>query len=130
MLNFLTYMVGVSDLFFLLYMAVDLQGFLSNAQDIQELLKKAKGNIEEMVATGRGKFGVTVKMNGKYHILSVTIPKEARNEPLEVLAEAFREAGNDAVSQINEKAKKALSVLTNDLGLPAGDSDSDSGSDD
>ena len=98
------------------------QAQMAQIQAMQSRLAAAQAEIEKKEAeAGAGGGAVTVKVNGKHEIVSVTIKPEACDpEDVEMLQDMIVAAANEAMRQIDEIAEKQMSGVTGGMGLPGG----------
>ena len=89
---------------------------------MQSRLAAAQAEIEQKEAeAGAGGGAVSVKVNGKHQLVSVTIKPEACDpEDVEMLQDMIVAAANEAMRQIDEIAEKQMSGVTGGMGLPGG----------
>jgi len=89
---------------------------------MQSRLAAAQAEIETKEAeAGAGGGAVTVRVNGKHELVSVSIKPEACDpEDVEMLQDMIVAAANEAMRQIDEIAEKQMSGVTGGMGLPGG----------
>jgi DNA-binding YbaB/EbfC family protein len=92
-------------------------------------LPKLKANIEEFQSklgsiTADGVAGgdmVTVKANGRFEVVTISISEEAMKlNDKEMLEDLIRAAVNQAVAKARQAVSEETQKLGGDLGLPAG----------
>ena len=95
---------------------------MAQLQAMQARFAAAQEEIEKKEAeAGAGGGAVTVKVNGKHELVSVTIKPEACDpEDVEMLQDMIVAAANEAMRQIDEIAEKEMSGVTGGMGLPGG----------
>ena len=98
------------------------QAQMAQLQAMQARFAAAQEEIEKKEAeAGAGGGAVTVKVNGKHELVSVTIQPEACDpEDVEMLQDMIVAAANEAMRQIDEIAEKEMSGVTGGMGLPGG----------
>ena len=98
------------------------QAQMAQLQAMQARFAAAQEEIEKKEAeAGAGGGAVTVKVNGKHELVSVTIKPEACDpEDVEMLQDMIVAAANEAMRQIDEIAEKEMSGVTGGIGLPGG----------
>ena len=98
------------------------QAQMAQFQAMQARLQAAQEEIEKKEAeAGAGGGAVTVRVNGKHELVSVTIKPEACDpEDVEMLQDMIVAAANEAKRQIDEIAEKEMSMVTGGMGLPGG----------
>ena len=98
------------------------QAQMAQLQAMQARFAAAQEEIEKKEAeAGAGGGAVTVKVNGKHELVSVTIKPEACDpEDVEMLQDMIVAAANEAMRQIDEIAEKEMSGVTGGMGLPGG----------
>ena len=97
----------------------DMNALMRQAQKMQEDMKSKQAELEAAEYTGSaaGEM-VTVKMNGKHEVLSITIKPEAVDpEDVEMLCDLVTAAVNDALHQSEETANREMSKLTGGLNM-------------
>lgn len=74
---------------------------LKQIKDMRDKAKRVQTALKDETAEGSGAWGkVKVKMNGNQEVLAVTIDPEFAREDAVKLAEAVKEATNDAVKKV------------------------------
>ena len=98
------------------------QAQMAQLQAMQARFAAAQEEIEKKEAEAdAGGGAVTVKVNGKHELVSVTIKPEACDpEDVEMLQDMIVAAANEAMRQIDEIAEKEMSGVTGGMGLPGG----------
>ena len=97
----------------------DVNALMRQAQKMQEDMKSKQAELEAAEYTGSaaGEM-VTVKMNGKHEVLSITIKPEAVDpEDVEMLQDLIISAVNEALRQAEEAMDGKMNALTSGLGL-------------
>ena len=98
----------------------NIQQLARQAQKMQQNMEKLQEelNVREFeAATGGGM--VTVKVNGKKEVLSVTIKPEAVDpDDVEMLEDMVLGAVNEALKEASETVEREMSKLTGGLGVP------------
>ena len=88
----------------------NMQAMLRQAQQMQQKLKEAQDELEELELEGTAGSGmVKVVVNGKKIISSVTIdPKAVDPDDVEMLEDLVMAAVNDAYSQADEEYERLM----------------------
>ena len=96
----------------------DVNALMRQAQKMQEDMKAKQAELEAAEYTGSASGEmVTVKMNGKHEVLSITIKPEAVDpDDIEMLEDLIVAATNEALRQVEEESGAAMSKLTGGLG--------------
>ena len=96
----------------------DMNSLMRQAQKMQEDMKAKQAELEAAEYTGSASGEmVTVKMNGKHEVLSITIKPEAVDpDDIEMLEDLIVAATNEAFRQMEEESSAAMSKLTGGLG--------------
>ena len=91
----------------------DMNALMRQAQKMQDELEAA-----EYTGSAAGEM-VTVKMNGKHEVLSITIKPEAVDpDDIEMLEDMVAAAINATVKQVDETAEAEMGKLTGGLNIP------------
>ena len=99
----------------------DMNALMRQAQKMQEDMKAKQAELEAAEYTGSaaGEM-VTVKMNGKHEVLSITIKPEAVDpEDVEMLQDLVVSAVNEALRQAGDAMEKSMDSVTGGLNLGA-----------
>ena len=96
----------------------DMNSLMRQAQKMQEDMKAKQAELEAAEYTGSASGEmVTVKMNGKHEVLSITIKPEAVDpDDIEMLEDLV--AVNATVKQVDETAEAEMGKLTGGLNIP------------
>ena len=87
--------------------------------DMNSLMRQAQKMQEDMKAKQASGEMVTVKMNGKHEVLSITIKPEAVDpDDIEMLEDLVAAAVNATVKQVDETAEAEMGKLTGGLNIP------------
>ena len=100
----------------------DMNALMRQAQKMQEDMKSKQAELEAAEYTGSaaGEM-VTVKMNGKHEVLSITIKPEAVDpDDIEMLEDLIMAATNEALRKVEDEAAKAMGKLAGGLGSMGG----------
>ena len=100
----------------------DMNALMRQAQKMQEDMKAKQAELEAAEYTGSaaGEM-VTVKMNGKHEVLSITIKPEAVDpDDIEMLEDLVAAAFNDAARRIEETQKEKMASVSAGMQLPPG----------
>lgn len=98
----------------------DMNSLMRQAQKMQEDMKAKQAELEaaEYIGSASGEM-VTVKMNGKHEVLSITIKPEAVDpDDIEMLEDLVAAAVNATVKQVDETAEAEMGKLTGGLNIP------------
>ena len=95
---------------------------MQQIQAMQRRMEEAQSAIEVMeTEASAGGGAVTVKVNGKHELVSVTLrPEIVDPDDIEMLQDLIVAAANEAMRQIEETSQQEMSKVTGSLGLPAG----------
>ena len=98
----------------------DMPTMLKQAQHFQQKIKKIQEELEQKIVEASSGGGmVTVKVNGRQEILSVTIdPKIIKQNDVEMLQSLVVAATNEALKQSQLLAQNEIGKLTGGLNLP------------
>jgi DNA-binding YbaB/EbfC family protein len=91
----------------------DMNALMRQAQKMQEDMKAKQAELEAAEEM------VTVKMNGKHEVLSITIKPEAVDpDDVEMLEDMVAAAINATVKQVDETAEAEMGKLTGGMNIP------------
>jgi hypothetical protein len=92
----------------------NMSGLLKQAQKMQEAIKKAQDNLENIKVEGQAGGGmVKVVANANQEILEIKIdPEVVDPEDVEMLEDLILAAVNQATEQAKEKAQEEMSQVT------------------
>lgn len=95
---------------------------MQQLQAMQRRMEDAQAAIEQMeTEASAGGGAVTVKVNGKHELVSVTLkPEIVDPDDIEMLQDLIVAAANEAMRQIEETSQQEMSKVTGSMGLPAG----------
>ena len=95
---------------------------MQQIQAMQKRMEDAQAAIEIMeTEASAGGGAVTVRVNGKHELVSVTLkPEIVDPDEIEMLQDLIVAAANEAMRQIEETSQQEMSKVTGSLGLPAG----------
>ena len=96
----------------------DMNALMRQAQKMQEDMKSKQAELEAAEYTGSaaGEM-VTVKMNGKHEVLSITIKPEAVDpDDIEMLEDLIMAATNEAYRQLDEFSQSSMAKITGGMG--------------
>ena len=98
------------------------QAQMAQFQAMQARFAAAQEEIEKKEAeAGAGGGAVTVRVNGKHELVSVSIKPEVLDpEDVEMLQDMIVAAANEAMRQIDEIAEKEMGAVSGGMGLPGG----------
>lgn len=96
----------------------DMNALMRQAQKMQEDMKAKQAELEAAEYTGSASGEmVTVKMNGKHEVLSITIKPEAVDpDDIEMLEDLIVAATNEALRQVEQETNAAVSKMTGGFG--------------
>ena len=96
----------------------DMNSLMRQAQKMQEDMKAKQAELEAAEYTGSASGEmVTVKMNGKHEVLSITIKPEAVDpDDIEMLEDLIVAATNEALRQVEQETNAAVSKMTGGFG--------------
>ena len=100
----------------------DMNALMRQAQKMQEDMKAKQAELEAAEYTGSaaGEM-VTVKMNGKHEVLSITIKPEAVDpDDVEMLEDLIVAATNEALRKMEEISQQSMSKITGGMGMGGG----------
>ena len=97
----------------------NMQGLVKQAQKMQEQLKQAQEEAENISAEGSAGGGmVKVVANGKQRLVSIEIQKDVANPAdVEMLQDLILAAANDALEQVQESVRTKYEKITGNSGL-------------
>jgi DNA-binding YbaB/EbfC family protein len=97
-------------------------GLLRNQGKIQEEALKLQNAIGNLTAEGTSGAGyVTVKVNGRFEVLSVRISEEGRKlNDYEMLEDLIAAATNQAMAKVRQLIAEETTKMAASLGLPTG----------
>lgn len=100
--------------------ANNMNSMIKQAQKMQEELAKKQAELDEMeFSTTAGGGVVTVVMNGKKEMKSLTIKPEIVNaDDIEMLQDLIMAATNKALRTIEEKTAQEMDKITGGLNIP------------
>ena len=100
--------------------ANNMNSMIKQAQKMQEELAKKQAELDEMeFSTTAGGGVVTVVMNGKKEMKSLTIKPEIVNaDDIEMLQDLIMAATNEALRTIEEKTSQEMDKITGGLNIP------------
>jgi hypothetical protein len=97
-----------------------LAGLMGKLPKIREEMEKLQNRLAELTADGNAGGGmVTVKVNGKFNVVSCTVTDEALQDR-ELLEDLMVAAINQAIEKARQLAGAETSKMASELGLPAG----------
>ncbi|AJC49297.1 YbaB/EbfC family nucleoid-associated protein [Allofrancisella guangzhouensis] len=99
-------------------MNFDMSKLMQQAQKMQEQMKKAQQERENMEVTGEAGAGlVKVVMTGKHDVKSVNIDQSLLNEDKEMLEDLIAAAVNSAVKKVEENSPTDIQKMAQDVGI-------------
>ena len=94
---------------------------MKQAQQIQEDMQKAQGELANLVIDGQSGGGmVTVSMNGKHEVSRIKIDDSLFGEDRDMLEDMIAAAVNDAVQKVGAATQEKMSGMTAGIPLPPG----------
>jgi len=98
----------------------DMNALMRQAQKMQDEMKAKQAELEATEYTGSASGEmVTVTMNGKHEVLSVTIKPEAVDpDDIEMLEDLVAAAVNATVAKVDQDASEQMGKLTGGMGIP------------
>lgn len=99
-----------------------MMGLLKNQGKIQEEMQKFQAQVATITAEASAGAGyVTVKVNGRLEILSVTISEEAMKlNDREMLEDLVAAATNQALGKVRQQLAEESAKMAANIGLPPG----------
>ena len=97
-----------------------LQDLQKKMQQMQKDLMKQQQELEQRIWTASSGGGmVTVEMNGKYHLHSLKINKDAVDpEDVEMLEDLILAAVNEVQQNVSKEVEEDMSKLTGGIKIP------------
>ena len=96
-------------------------GMMVKAQQMQEDMKKAQGEIANMEVEGQSGGGmVKVLMNGRHELRKVELDDSLMSDDKEMIEDLVAAAVNDAVRKIEQQSSEKMSGVTAGMDLPGG----------
>ena len=97
-----------------------MQQLMKQANQMQNKMKKAQEELKTREFEGTSGGGVvTVKVNGDYLILGVTIqPDVVSSDDIEMLQDLITTATNDAIKVAKETSEKEMAKITGGMSIP------------
>lgn len=98
----------------------NMQAMMKKVQKMQaDMMKKQEEIKSKTIETTAGGGAVTVVVNGKKEIVSLTIKPEACDpEDVEILQDMLITAINDGMKQMDEYSEKEMAKVTGGMKLP------------
>ena len=92
----------------------DMNALMRQAQKMQDDMKAKQAELEAAEYTGSASGEmVTVKMNGKHEVLSISIKPEAVDpDDIEMLEDLVTAAVNDAVNKVAQQSQERMASVT------------------
>jgi DNA-binding YbaB/EbfC family protein len=99
-----------------------MMGLLKNQGKIQEEVQKFQAQVGTITAEASAGAGyVTVKVNGKFEVLSVRISEEAMKlNDREMLEDLVAAATNQAITKVRQQLAEESAKMAANIGLPPG----------
>lgn len=98
---------------------MNIQQIMKQAQKLQKKMEEMQAEAEkEVVEASAGGGMVTVKVNGKQEVVSITIEKSVVDpEDVEMLQDLIVAAVNEGIKKSQEMLKEKMASITGGLGL-------------
>ena len=98
----------------------DMNALMRQAQKMQEDMKAKQAELEAAEYTGSASGEmVTVKMNGKHEVLSISIKPEAVDpDDIEMLEDLIAAAVNSAVAAVDKDSDEEMARMTGGMNIP------------
>ncbi len=98
----------------------DLSGMLKQAMEVKGRIEELKDSLAEVTVDASAGGGmVTVVMNGRFEIVSLTIdPEVIDKDEVEMLETLVRAAVNEAVRKAQDLVKEKMQELTGGIDIP------------
>ena len=91
----------------------NMQGMIKQAQKMQEEMEAKQAELDVM------EYEVTVKINGKQEVQSITIkPEVVDPDDIETLSDILVAAVNEAIKKVSETNNEAMSKITGGMNIP------------
>lgn len=98
-----------------------LGNIMKQAQQMQENLQKAQGEIAALEIAGESGGGlVSVLLTGRYEVRSIRIDDSLVGDDKDMLEDLVAAAFNDAVHKVERAVQEKMTGLTSGMGLPPG----------
>ena len=96
----------------------DIKGIMQKAQSMQNNVKKAQEELNNMTFTGDISNGsVQIVINGSKEVVSVKLSDKAKAEDTQILEDLILATFNDALKKCVEVAKQKMNDATGGLGI-------------
>lgn len=98
----------------------NMQGMLKQVQKMQNKMQKMQEEVEQReLETTTGGGAVTVKVNGKKEVLSISIKREVvDSDDVEMLEDLILTCVNQALSQVDDMVQKEMGKVTGGMNIP------------
>ncbi len=98
---------------------MNIQQMMKQAQKMQKKMEELQEEAgKEIIEASAGGGMVTVKINGKQEVLSITIEEDVVNsDDIEMLQDLIVAAVNEAIKKSKDMVEQKMSALTGGLGL-------------
>ena len=94
---------------------------MKQAQKMQEEMQRAQAEIAEAEVTGESGAGlVSLVMNGRHDVKSVSIDQSLMSEDKEILEDLVAAAVNDAVRKVEANTQERMKKVTGGMQMPPG----------
>lgn len=98
-----------------------LGAIMKQAQQMQEKMKQAQEEAQQLEVTGEAGAGVVkITVNGVHNCRKVEIDPSLLEDDKEMLEDLIAAAFNDAVRRAEEEQQEKMKAITAGLNLPAG----------
>lgn len=99
----------------------NMDSIMEQAKKMQEQMQAAQNALAKKIVVGEAGGGmVKVTMTGRHDVKEVELDPDLAEEDLEMMADLFAAATNDAVRKVEKAAREKMTALTSGLGLPPG----------
>ncbi|KAA0874201.1 YbaB/EbfC family nucleoid-associated protein [Nitrincola tapanii] len=94
---------------------------MKQAQKMQEEMQRAQEEIANAEVRGESGAGlVSIQMNGRHDVKSVSIDDSLMQEDKEILEDLIAAAINDAVRKVEQSSQERMAKITSGMGMPPG----------
>lgn len=94
---------------------------MKQAQQMQSNMQQMQEDLAKLEVKGEAGAGlISVVMNGRHDVRSVTIDDSLMSEDKEMLEDLLAAAVNDAVRKIENQNREQMAKMTSGMGLPPG----------
>ncbi|EXJ12841.1 MULTISPECIES: YbaB/EbfC family nucleoid-associated protein [Nitrincola] len=102
-------------------MMKNMGNLMKQAQKMQEEMQRAQEEIAKAEVKGESGAGlVSIVMNGRHDVKSVSIDDSLMEEDKEILEDLIAAAVNDAVRKVEQSTQERMAKVTGGMGIPPG----------